>query len=339
MDLDDITRQSEFDFATSAFGTVRVSVMTSFDIDAAENALERLSPEDVARLIFTRLARPTTVTYEDHPSLESPEKYFDGDELTQGEVEEFANTIYKNYRYLSNNGKKERLERSESESSTAFLARVLMHHRDEQKASRAKLFGPVSSSIFSDASRRTWAGSAMASERLGATVQQMREERLFPTVPKLASQTTNELLEDLGRKLDTATPVVQDMAAAILALEQTVRTMQADAVRNGAKADRKTLTANRIAGVGIFLSLAALMISIVQMRNDSVVRNLQQIQTELRSERAGLTHAFNQLANELKRPPENSAERPKAADSDDKTSSTPAKGASEDRRDSNSTER
>lgn len=282
--LDEITKKMEFDFSTTRFGVVKISVVTRYDIAATEDALLTLQPEAISRMLFTRLARPMEITYEDHQRVEPPPVHFDGGDLDAEEVENFAGDLSSHNKWLARDGSDDYLEQTVGESNVSYVDRVFRHHQEKQEASNARFLQPVASRVFSDLTRDSWVGSAVANGRLGASLENMRHAHL--SLPKMASQVTNDHLRELSEKLDGATPVVENMAAAIIALEKTVRTMQADAVTNSARADKKTLAANCIAVVGIFLSLAALAVSVMQMRNNSLVNELQGLRSDLRSEHA-----------------------------------------------------
>lgn len=317
MDIKDIARSAEFDFETSAHGNVRISAMTSYDLDAAEEAAQSLTPPEVAKLLFVRMSRPTSIAYDDHLALKTPTAYFDGELLSADELELFSKQITTNYRYLAKLRKDQWLEQDAQESASSYLVRLLHHRAQERDARHAKMMRPLTSALFTDATRSSWAGSALANARLGATLEDMKSSRWqsapppLVSLPKTAAQTTNELLTLLGNRLDATAPIVEDMAAAIIALEETVRGMQADAIISADRADKKTRIANWTAIAGIFLTLAAVLLSLKQTTDDSLVAKLEQLRTETSINQAALILAVKSLAAGMSDPKE-AAETPKA---------------------------
>jgi hypothetical protein len=301
---------AEFEMDTSAFGRVRIGNLKVSDVSAAESAHkeQHAQAEDVVRMLFSRLARPLDVDNAALPSNGEPVVHFDGAKLSAAEVEEFAEQLTKRNSYFAKTANGDEITKHADESSSAFLLRLILQYHTTERERWEKLMRPVTSSVFGDATRSAWAESVLASNKLGATVNALRaQEELaprleLPSLPRYQHpmRGTNERLDTLVERLEDYRPALIDTAAAIVALERTVREMQANFASNSAEADRRMLRAEVVAIVSlVFTALGfgtSTYFSTKQINDDSVVKELHAIRTEQQTDRKNLANALEKLA-------------------------------------------
>jgi cell division protein FtsB len=300
---------AEFEMDTAAFGRVRIGNLKVSDVSAAESAHteQHAQADDVARILFSRLARPLDANDDALSTNEKPVVRFDGAKLSAAEVEEFAGQLAKRNSYFAKTANDDEITRDADESSSLFLLRLILQYRTTERERWEKLMRPVTSSVFGDATRSAWAESVLASNRLGATVSALRaQEELaprleLPSLPRYEHPMhgTNERLDTLVERLEDYRPALIDTAAAIVALERTVREMQANFASNSAEADRRMLRAEIVAIISlVFTALGfatSTYFSTKQINDDSVVKELQAIRTEQQTDRRNLANALEKL--------------------------------------------
>ena len=258
-------------------------------------------------MLFSRLARPQDANDDASPTRDASIVHFDGAKLSTIELEEFAEKLAKRNSYFAKTANGDEITKLTNESSSAFLLRLILQYRITERERWEKLMRPVTSSVFGDATRSAWAESVLASNRLGATVSALRaQEELAPRLelPRLPRYEhpmhgTNERLDALVERLEAYRPALIDTAAAIVALERTVREMQANFASNSAEADRRMLRAEIVAIVSlVFTALGfgtSTYFSTKQINDDSVVKELHAIRTEQQTDRKHLANALDRL--------------------------------------------
>ena len=310
LNIRDLTRMAEFEMDTSSFGRVRIDNLKLSDVSAAETAHteQQAQPDGVVRMLFARLARPLEADDDALPTSDEGTAHFDGTKLSIAEVEEFAAQLAKHNPYFAKTANDDEITKHGDESSAAFLLRLILQYRTTERERWEKLMRPVTSSVFSDATRSAWAESVLASNRLGATVNALRvQEELtprleLPSLPRIEHpmRSTNERLDTLVQRFEDYRPALIDSAAAITALERTVREMQANFASNSAEADRRMLRAEIVAIVSlVFTALGfatSTYFSTKQINDDSVVRELHALRTEQQIDRKQLVGALENLA-------------------------------------------
>ncbi len=310
MDIRDLARLAEFEIDTVAFGRVRAKTLKVSDMDAAEHARieDNADAEAVARLLFSRLAYPLESQDGDLDAEEEFTVHFNGEALLPSEVEQFAEELGKQNRYLAKTPDGKVIQNDAAESHAAFLLRLMDHYRATQREQWEKLMRPVTSHVFGDTTRSAWAQSILAAEKLESTVKAIRAKKVldrtleFRPLPRIEHpmRGTNDRLDTLVERLDQYSPVLTDTAAAILALERTVREMQANFASNSADADRRMFRTEVVAIISVFFTALGFATSTYfsnkQVNDDSVVKALHAIRTEHQADREALATALRQLA-------------------------------------------
>jgi hypothetical protein len=186
---------------------------------------------------------------------------------------------------------------------------LIQQYHITQRERWEKLMRPVTSPLFGDATRAAWSESVLASDRLGATINALRAKDEFrprveiPTLPRVEHpmRGTNERLDTLVERLEDYRPALINTAAAIVALERTVREMQADFTTNSAETDRRTYRAEVVAIAGLVFAAVGFMtstyFSIKQINDDSVVTELRAIRKEQEIDQKNLATALEKLAH------------------------------------------
>lgn len=310
LNIRDLTRLAEFEMDTSSFGRVRIGNLKVSDVGAAENAhaKQQALAEEVARILFSRLARPLGQDEDESSTNGEAATHFDGSKLNADEVEEFAKQLAKHNSYFAKTADGDELTKQADESYSAFLLKLVLQYHITERERWEKLMRPVTSPVFGDATRAAWAESVLASDRLGASLKilQSKEElpsRLeVPLLPRMEHpmRGTNERLDALVDRLEDYRPALVDTAAAIVALERTVREMQADFASNSAEADRRMLRAEIVATVSLIFTAVGLATSTYfsnkQINDDSIVRELRAIRVEQQADRKSLADVMEKLA-------------------------------------------
>jgi len=310
LNIRDIARLAEFEMDTSAFGRVRIGSLKVSDVDAAEQAHTELqaSAIDIARLLFSRLARPLETDESTGADDDPASVHFQGTALGAQEVEEFVSELVKHNSYFAKAANGEKITKNPDESYADYLLRLILQYRVSERARWEKLMRPVTSSVFGNATRSAWAESELASNRLGATLDALRLQAQLPPSPTIVSpppfsppmKGTNERLDRLVDRLEDYRPALVDTAAAIVALERTVREMQADFATNSADADRRMFRAEIVAIAGLIFAAVGFAtstyFSIKEINDDSVVQELHAIRAEQQADRTKLVNALEQVA-------------------------------------------
>jgi len=310
LNIRDIARLAEFEMDTSAFGRVRIGSLKVSDVDAAECAhTEQQAPAiDIARMLFSLLAQPLETEESTGAEDDPASVHFEGAALATQEVEEFASELVKHNSYFAKAADGEKIAKDPDESYADYLLRLILQYRVSERARWEKLMRPVTSSVFGNATRSAWAESELASNRLGATLDALRVQAQLPSPPTIVSpppfshpmKGTNERLDRLVSGLEDYRPALVDTAAAIVALERTVREMQADFATNSADADRRMLRAEIVAIASLIFAAvgfaSSTYFSIKQTNDGSIVKELHAVRAEQQADRARLVDALNQLA-------------------------------------------
>lgn len=305
----DIARLAEFEMDTSAYGRVRIGCLRVSDVSAAEQAHTEQQAEalDIARMLFSRLARPLGAEESAGAGEDPSSVYFEGSAIGAEEVEEFAKEMVKHNSYFAKAADGEEITKNLDESYVDYLLRLILQYRVSERARWEKVMRPVTSSVFGNATRSAWAESELASNRLGATLDALRVQAQLPAPPTIVSppplahpmKGTNERLDRLVNGLEDYRPALVDTAAAIVALERTVREMQANFATNSADADRRMLRAEIVAIVSLLFTAVGLgtstYFSIKQIDDDSVVKELHAIRAEQQADRKTLINALEKL--------------------------------------------
>lgn len=310
LNIRDLARLAEFELDTSSFGRVRIGNLKVSDVSAAETARvqQDVQPENVVRGLFSRLARPLESAEDNRAPDDELAVHFDGTKLTPEEVEQFAQQLVKHNAYFAKDADGDEISKEVNESSAAFLLRLIQQYHVTQRERWEKLMRPVTSPLFGDATRAAWSESVLASDRLGATIDALRAKDEFrprtevPSLPRVEHpmRGTNERLDTLVERLEDYRPALINTAAAIVALERTVREMQADFTTNSAETDRRTFRAEVVAIAGLVFAAVGFMtstfFSIKQLNDDSVVTELRAIRKEQEIDQKNLAAALEKSA-------------------------------------------
>lgn len=315
-DIRDLTRLAEFEMDTSSFGCVRIGNLKVSDVGAAESAhtKQEALAEEVARILFSRLARPLGQDEDESGTTGEIAPHFDASKLNADEVEEFAKQLAKHNSYFAKTADGDELTKQADESYSAFLLKLIIQYHVTERERWEKLMRPVTSPVFGNATRAAWAESVLASNRLGASLKMLQAKEELPArfeAPLLSHmghpmRGTNERLDALVDRLENYRPALIDTATAILALERTVREMQADFASNSVAADRRMLRAEIVAAVSLICTAIGLAASTYfsnkQINDDSIVRELRAIRIEQQAERKNLAEMMRKLAKSRERP-------------------------------------
>ncbi|MDD2684982.1 MAG: hypothetical protein PHY62_02365 [Gallionella sp.] len=154
IDIRDIARMNEFDLEFKSLGTVHCLVLRS-DLISQANKLSSTVTEhrEVVRWLFGEMA-VRNIENSANTTDNSEGVGFTPEEInlvSESELEEFADKLVQEYKYLLKTYQGNSIVRTENESACNFFIRAIVHYAVEQKVSREKLIKSANGAIFSKA--------------------------------------------------------------------------------------------------------------------------------------------------------------------------------------------
>lgn len=256
--LRDHLRAGDFEIETAGAGVVHCRSLLGISLELAIRAARAAgaTSEEVARSVLGLVARKTPRSSAQGLLEDDEGERLTPDELaavSPAELESFAQRFVEKHQGLLIAHQAEPIAASQGESWTAFLQRALVHYHEEGVAARKRFLDSSSTSAIASA---TWRNQ-MDSERLDVLIRDLPQIRM----PENPMRTTNNLLEDVGTRIEGLQGVAVGAAQVVQSLNVLAKAMQANYLAQAEKTSKETRNATRLAAASLFVSAIALVSS------------------------------------------------------------------------------